>query len=50
MTPLDALLLALHAAIDRRCAAELLRTRIDAQRARRSLGQSWRWLRASVTR
>lgn len=53
MTPFDALLdgalAAMHRAIDRRCAEELLRTKIAAERARRSLGQSFRWVVSELT-
>lgn len=53
MTPFDTLLDAaladLHRRIDRRCAEELLRTKIAAERARRSLGQSFRWVTSELT-
>lgn len=49
IAPFDALLAALlsdlHARIDWRCATELLRCREEAEHARRSLGQSFRWVR-----
>ena len=46
---LDGALVDLHRHIDRRCAGELLRTKVEAERARRSLGQRFRWVAAELT-
>lgn len=46
---LDAALADVHRLIDWRCAENLLRAKIAAEHARRSLGQSFRWVTSELT-
>lgn len=46
---LDAALADVHHLIDWRCTENLLRAKHEAEHARRSLGQSFRWVTSDIT-